>query len=37
MRGRRPSDGKQDLQLCFNLPDNFQKAVDRAFLGQVIP
>jgi hypothetical protein len=37
MRDRRPSDDKQDLQLCFNSPDKFPKAVDRASLGQVIP
>lgn len=37
MRDRRPSDGKQNLQLCFNVQDDLQKAVDRASLGQVIP
>jgi hypothetical protein len=36
MRDRRPSDGKQDSQICFKFADNFQKAVDRASLGQVI-
>lgn len=25
MRDRRPSDGKQTLQLCFNLQDSFQR------------